>query len=106
MTGVEQLYDMLKRVQEPKGYYFNRERERVDDLLAGLLVNRERTDTCAVPAASLPVTATQTGISSAPASTGRQMFGSMAAVIAILRIRRLERREDPVRLCAGTKTAR
>ena len=42
MTAVEQLYDMLKRVQEPKGYYFNRDRERVDDLLAGLLVNRER----------------------------------------------------------------
>jgi len=42
MTGVEQLYDMLKRIQEPKGYYFNRDRERVDDLLAGLLVNRER----------------------------------------------------------------
>jgi ferredoxin-thioredoxin reductase catalytic chain len=42
MTAVEQLYDMLKRVQEPKGYYFNRDRELVDDLLAGLLVNRER----------------------------------------------------------------
>jgi ferredoxin-thioredoxin reductase catalytic chain len=42
MTAVEQLCDMLKRVQEPKGYYFNRDRERVDDLLAGLLVNRER----------------------------------------------------------------
>ena len=32
MTGIEQLYDMLKRIQEPKGYYFNRDRERVDDL--------------------------------------------------------------------------
>jgi ferredoxin-thioredoxin reductase catalytic chain len=42
MTGVEQLYDMLKRAQEPKGYCFNRDRERVDDLLEGLLVNRER----------------------------------------------------------------
>jgi ferredoxin-thioredoxin reductase catalytic chain len=42
MTGVEQLFDMLKKIQEPKGYYFNRDRERVDDLLAGLLVNRER----------------------------------------------------------------
>jgi ferredoxin-thioredoxin reductase catalytic chain len=42
MTAVEQLYDILKQVQEPKGYYFNHDRERVDDLLAGLLVNRER----------------------------------------------------------------
>lgn len=42
MTGVQQLFAMLKKIQEPKGYYFNRDRERVDDLLAGLLVNRER----------------------------------------------------------------
>jgi ferredoxin-thioredoxin reductase catalytic chain len=42
MTAVDQLYDMLKRVQEPKGYHFNRDRERVIDLLAGLLLNRER----------------------------------------------------------------
>jgi ferredoxin-thioredoxin reductase catalytic chain len=42
MTAAGQLYDMLKRVHEPKGYYLNRDRERVDDLLAGLLVNRER----------------------------------------------------------------
>jgi ferredoxin-thioredoxin reductase catalytic chain len=42
MTPVEQLYDTLKRLQEPKGYYFNRDRERVYDLLSGLLLNRER----------------------------------------------------------------
>lgn len=42
MTAVEQLYDMLKRAQEPKGYQFNRDRERVDELLAALLVNRQR----------------------------------------------------------------
>ena len=42
MSAVEQLYDMLRKVQEPKGYYFNRDRERVYDLLSGLLLNRER----------------------------------------------------------------
>jgi ferredoxin-thioredoxin reductase catalytic chain len=42
MTAVDQLYDVLKRVQEPKGYYFNQDRERVNDILAGLLMNRER----------------------------------------------------------------
>jgi ferredoxin-thioredoxin reductase catalytic chain len=42
MTGVEQLCDTLKRIQEPKGYYFNSDSERVYDLLAGLLVNRDR----------------------------------------------------------------
>ena len=42
MTTVDQLYDMLKRTQEPKGYYFNQSRERVNDLLAALLMNRDR----------------------------------------------------------------
>lgn len=40
--NVEQLYEMLRKVQEPKGFFFNREREKIFDLLAGLLVNRER----------------------------------------------------------------
>lgn len=38
----EQLYEMLRKIQEPKGYFFNREREKVFDLLEGLLINRER----------------------------------------------------------------
>lgn len=40
--NAEQLYEMLRKVQEPKGYFFNREREKVFDLLDGLLTNRER----------------------------------------------------------------
>ncbi|HSM74316.1 MAG TPA: ferredoxin-thioredoxin reductase catalytic domain-containing protein [Desulfobacterales bacterium] len=39
---VEELYQMLKKSQEPKGYYFNQDRERVFDLLAALLFNKER----------------------------------------------------------------
>jgi ferredoxin-thioredoxin reductase catalytic chain len=42
MTAADQLYDMLKRIQEPNGYYFNHDRELVNDLLAGLIMNRER----------------------------------------------------------------
>jgi ferredoxin-thioredoxin reductase catalytic chain len=42
MNEVEKLYDLLKKVQEPKGYYFNKDRERVNDLLAALLINKER----------------------------------------------------------------
>jgi ferredoxin-thioredoxin reductase catalytic subunit len=42
MNEVEKLFEMLKKVQEPKGYYFNDDRERVFDLLEGLLLNRER----------------------------------------------------------------
>ena len=38
----EQLYEMLRKIQEPKGYFFNREREKVFDLLSALLFNRER----------------------------------------------------------------
>ena len=42
MTEVEKLYDMLQETQEPKGYYFNKDKERVLELLQGLLVNKER----------------------------------------------------------------
>ncbi len=38
----EQLYEMLRKVQEPNGYFFNREREKVFDLLNALLLNRDR----------------------------------------------------------------
>ena len=40
--NVEQLYDSLKNIQEAKGYYFNKDRKRVFDLLQGLLINKER----------------------------------------------------------------
>lgn len=42
MTDVEKLYEMLKKVQEKKGYYFNQDRERTFELLEGLIVNRGR----------------------------------------------------------------
>jgi len=42
MTEVEKLYEMLRKVQEPKGYYFNKDRERVFELLEAPLVNKNR----------------------------------------------------------------
>ncbi len=42
MNEVEKLYEILKRVQEPKGYWFNRDKKRVFELLEALLVNKER----------------------------------------------------------------
>jgi ferredoxin-thioredoxin reductase catalytic chain len=42
MNEVERLYETLRKVQEPKGYYFNTEKERVFDLLDALLVNKKR----------------------------------------------------------------
>jgi ferredoxin-thioredoxin reductase catalytic chain len=38
----EGLYEALRKIQEPKGYFFNRDREKVLDLLGALLFNRER----------------------------------------------------------------
>ncbi len=42
MTEVEKLFEMLRKIQEPKGYYFNKDRERVFELLEALLVNKGR----------------------------------------------------------------
>lgn len=42
MMDAEELYQMLKKSQEPKGYYFNKDLERVFDLMAALLFNKER----------------------------------------------------------------
>lgn len=38
----EELYEALRKIQEPKGCFFNRDREKALDLLRGLLLNRER----------------------------------------------------------------
>ena len=39
---IDQLYDALKKIQEPKGYHFNTDKEKVFALLKGLLINKER----------------------------------------------------------------
>ena len=38
----QQLYDTMKKVQEPKGYYFNSDTLRTNELLNALLLNRDR----------------------------------------------------------------
>ncbi|MBN2126139.1 MAG: ferredoxin:thioredoxin reductase [Deltaproteobacteria bacterium] len=42
MSETQNLYDMLRKVQEPKGFFFNRDKERVFDLLEALLTNKKR----------------------------------------------------------------
>ena len=42
MQEVEKLYDMLRKTQEPKGYYFNKDKDKVFELLQGLLTNKAR----------------------------------------------------------------
>ena len=41
-TEVDKLHDALRKIQEPKGYYFNRDREKTFQLLRGLLTNKDR----------------------------------------------------------------
>lgn len=49
MNEVEKLYDILKKVQEPKGYFFNRDKKMVFELLTSLLVNKKRYGYMACP---------------------------------------------------------
>ncbi len=42
MTDVNQLYKNLKKVQEPKGYFFNKDNQRVFELLEALIENMDR----------------------------------------------------------------
>ena len=46
---VEKLYNMLKKTQEAKGYYFNEDRHQVFDLLRALTTNKERYGYMACP---------------------------------------------------------
>jgi ferredoxin-thioredoxin reductase catalytic chain len=40
--NAEQLYEALKKVQEPKGYFFNKNKPWVLEIIGDLIVNRER----------------------------------------------------------------
>jgi len=45
----KQLYEMLKKAQEPKGYYFNTDMDMTMPLLESLLTNKERFGYMACP---------------------------------------------------------
>lgn len=45
----DQLYEQLRKIQEPKGYFFNTDRDRVNELLEALLVNKDRYGYMACP---------------------------------------------------------
>ncbi len=49
MTEREKLYETLRKIQEPKGYYFNNDKGRVLELLESLLFNKERYGYMACP---------------------------------------------------------
>lgn len=48
-TEVDNLFELLKKSQEAKGYYFNKDKERTFDLLRGLLTNKDRYGYMACP---------------------------------------------------------
>lgn len=43
------LYDMLKKVQEPKGFFFNKDKDWVLSILGDLLINKDRYGYMACP---------------------------------------------------------
>jgi len=49
MMDIEKLYEILRKAQEPKGYYFNKDKERTFELLEALLENKERYGYMACP---------------------------------------------------------
>ncbi len=49
MMDAQELYERMKKVQEAKGYYFNKDKERTFELLEALLVNKERYGYLACP---------------------------------------------------------
>ena len=42
MKDAEVLLENLKKIQEPKGYFFNEDKDKVMDLMEALILNRER----------------------------------------------------------------
>lgn len=48
-TEVDDLFELLRKVNEKKGYFFNRNREQTYQLLRGLLVNKDRYGYMACP---------------------------------------------------------
>ena len=45
----EKLFENLRKVQEPKGYYFNKDRAYVLELLSALILNKDRYGYMACP---------------------------------------------------------
>ena len=46
---VEKLFEILQKAQEPKGYYFNKDKAYVLELLSALILNKDRYGYMACP---------------------------------------------------------
>lgn len=49
MSETRKIFELLREVQEPQGYFFNSDRERTMELLDALLLNRGRYGYMACP---------------------------------------------------------
>jgi ferredoxin-thioredoxin reductase catalytic chain len=49
LMEAKELYEKLKKVQEPKGYFFSNDHDRVMDLIEALLLNKARYGYMACP---------------------------------------------------------
>ena len=83
MSAIDDTYDRLKKVNEPKGYFFNADDELVTQLIQGLLTNKERYGYCAARAAWPAGRARPTETSSARATTGSPTSRSTAPATAL-----------------------
>ena len=48
-SEVDDLFDRLQKINEPKGYFFNSDREKTFELLRSLLINKDRYSYTACP---------------------------------------------------------
>jgi len=48
-TEVDNLYDSLRKINEPKGFFFNMDKEKTFELLRSLLINKDRYGYTACP---------------------------------------------------------
>jgi len=78
---VEQLYEALKKSQEAKGIYFNKDRDLVFELLESLLLNKD-TDTWPAPADWPAETGTMTRTLSAPVTIASRIWKNSGPVFA------------------------
>jgi ferredoxin-thioredoxin reductase catalytic chain len=49
VMDADKLFETLRKAQEPKGYFFNKDKARVMDLLNALIVNKDRYGYMACP---------------------------------------------------------
>ena len=49
MMNAEKIFEALRKVQEAKGYHFNKDKNKTFELLEGLLVNKDRYGYMACP---------------------------------------------------------